>query len=772
MTEHMGKTSGHSPVRNRRRTWVFAGLAALLAGSAGIAIAVVPSRPTPAPNPPATAAPAKPAPTPVNAARANAAKARSAAAQAPVSVLIRRDDWGIAHVSGKTDADAVYGLAYAQAEDDFPRLENNYIVSLGRLAEADGEKAIWQDLRQRLFVDPDRLKADYARAPVWLRTLMQAWAAGLNAYLADHPQVKPRVIRSFEPWMALAFTEGSIENDFFRAPLTQLQAFYGGEKLAMTADERGLTNREPMGSNSMAIAPSRTRDGHALLLINPHTPFFFRSEAQITSATGLNAYGAVTWGQFFVYQGFNPQAGWAITVSGADNVDEFAETVVPLPLGGMGYRFGKEVRPLTQRPVTLSWRKPDGTLASRRFLTWASHHGPIVRDDGGKWIALAVHNNPLASLQQSWLRMKVRNIADFQKVESFRANATVNTAFADSKGEIGFFLPQFVAKRSDAFDRRAPVDGSNPAADWQGPTELAAIPHVINPASGWVYNSNNEPWGSAGKNSPNKAAFPRYMDQVGTNPRATHAEWLLNRPVKFTLDGLVRAAYDSWLPAFDRLLPPLFAADKAAPDPAHDAAIALLRGWDRRWGLDSTATSLAVFWGEALWAKGAAAAQRDRITMWEWMEKRATPEQRLAALDEALARLKGDFGDWRVPWSEINRFQRNDGALNQTYSDLRPSTPIPFTSVQWGSLAAFRAQRMPGTKRYYGYHGNGFVAVVEFGPRVRARAISVGGASGDPKSRHFTDQIDRYAHGELRPIYFYPDDLARHTTSARVLVRH
>lgn len=748
---------------------VLAASAGLLAGTAALALAMGSGQAA------RTAAPAA-EPSPAHAAgvaaRATAARARSAAARAPATVLIRRDDWGIAHVSGKTDADAVYGLAYAQAEDDFPRLENNYIVSLGRLAEADGEKAIWQDLRQRLFVDPDRLKADYARAPGWLRPLMQAWAEGLNAYLADHPQVKPRVLTRFEPWMALAFTEGSIENDFFRAPLSQLQAFYGGDKLAMTAEERGLTNREPMGSNSMAIAPSRTRDGHALLLINPHTPFFFRSEAQITSASGLNAYGAVTWGQFFVYQGFNPTAGWAITVSGADNVDEFAETVVPLPDGGMAYRYGKETRPFVKRPVTLSYRKADGTMGTRRFLTWASHHGPIVREEGGKWIALALHNNPLASLQQSWLRMKVKDIAEFQRIEGFRANATVNTAFADSKGNIGFFLPQFVARRSDMFDRRAPVDGSNPAADWQGPTPLAAIPHVINPVGGWVYNSNNEPWGAAGKDSPKQAAFPRYMDQAGTNPRATHAEWLLNRPVKFTLDGLVRTAYDSWLPAFDKLLPPLFAADKAAPEPAHDAPIALLRGWDRRWGLDSTATSLAVFWGEALWAKGAAAAQRERITVWEWMEKRATPEQRLAALDEALARLKGDFGDWRVPWSEINRFQRNDGALNQTYSDLRPSVPIPFTSVQWGSLAAFRAQRMPGTKRYYGYHGNGFVAVVEFGPRVRARAISIGGASGDPRSRHFTDQIDRYAHGELRPVYFYPDDLARHTTAARVLVRH
>ena len=250
-------------------------------------------------------------------------------------VTIIRDEWGIAHIHGHTDADAVYGMIYAQAEDDFPRIERNYLTNLGRLAEAEGEPALWQDLRQRLFVDPVKLKADYAKSPPWLRTLMVAWAAGLNAYLADHPATKPKVLTRFEPWMALSFTEGSIGGDIERVPLSQLRAFYEHRQVAMTAMERGLVWREPAGSNGIAIAPARTTGGHALLLINPHTSFFFRSELQMTSDQGLNAYGAVTWGQFFVYQGFNAHAGWMHTSSGVDNVDEFAETVVD----GKGYRY-------------------------------------------------------------------------------------------------------------------------------------------------------------------------------------------------------------------------------------------------------------------------------------------------------------------------------------------------------------------------------------------------------------------------------------------------
>ena len=126
---------------------------------------------------------------------------------------IRRDDWGIAHIKGHTDADAVYGMIYAQAEDDFNRIEMNYLTNLGRSAEADGERLIWQDLRQRLWVDPAKLRAQYAASPLWLKSLMNAWAAGLNQFLADHPQVHPKVLTRFEPWMALSFSEGSIGGD-------------------------------------------------------------------------------------------------------------------------------------------------------------------------------------------------------------------------------------------------------------------------------------------------------------------------------------------------------------------------------------------------------------------------------------------------------------------------------------------------------------------------------------------------------------------------------
>jgi acyl-homoserine-lactone acylase len=692
----------------------------------------------------------------------------TAAHAAPYRAEIVRDDWGIAHISGRSDADAVFGMIYAQAEDDFNRIEMNYLTSLGRLAEAEGEKALWQDLRQRLWIDPNELKADYAKSPPWLRKLMQAWAAGLNQYLADHPEVKPKVITRFEPWMALSFSEGSIGGDIESVSLSQLQAFYEDRSIAMTAEERGLVPREPKGSNGFVIAPSHSASGHPLLLINPHTSFFFRAEQKVTSGEGLNAYGAATWGQFFIYQGFNEQAGWMHSSSTVDNIDEFAEAVTRSD-GKWFYRYGKKQRPLTTRTISLAYRKADGTIGNRAFTTFATHHGPVVRAEGDKWIAVALMNRPLAALQQSFLRTKVRDLAGFRKVAALQANSSNNTAFASSKGETALFLPQFMPRRDTRFDYTRPVDGSDPATDWQGYHTLSEIPQVVNPANGWAFNVNDGPWWAAGKDSPKQQAFAAYFDDTGRGPRTAAAQRVLAAQPKFTLDSLIAAAYDPWLPLFAEQLPGLIAAHGKAPDPARAEAIKLLAKWDHRRSLTSTETSLAVFWAEALAAKGAEAAAAQRISVQDWMATQANDAQKVAALDEAMARLTADFGSWQVPWGEINRFQRNDGAIIQRFDDTKPSTSVPFVSSRWGALAAFEAQRRTGTKRYYGTGGNSFVAVVEFGPRVRARAVTVGGLNSNPASPHFNDQAERYAQGNLRAVYFYPEDLAGKVRSRKVV---
>jgi acyl-homoserine-lactone acylase len=660
-------------------------------------------------------------------------------------------------------------MVYAQAEDDFARVEWNYVTSLGRTVEADGEKSIWSDLRQRLIVDEADLRTKYAASPAWLRALMDSWADGLNFYLATHPKTQPRVIKRFEPWMALSFTEGSIGPDIERAPLDQLAAFYGSAQVAAALPrEDRRAYREPTGSNGIAIGPQITKDGHALLLINPHTSFFFRSELQMASDEGLDAYGAATWGQFFVYQGFNAHAGWMHTSTGVDVVDEFAETIVRRD-GKLFYRYGAEERPVTSRAVTVRYRLPDGGLGSRALAVYATHHGPIVRAEGGKWIAMALMNRPVEALEQSFGRTKTSDLASFLKVAQLAANSSNNTLFADDKGETALLLPQFLPRRDNRFDYTRPVDGSDPATDWRGLHTLADTPHVISPKGGWVYNSNDQPWTSAGAESPRKADFPRYMDQAGENPRGPHAVRVLKDRHDFTLQGLIDAAFDPYLPAFAQLTPRLIAAyDAVAPNDPFKAQlaepVAALRGWDYRWGAQSVPTSLSVVWAEILWDKVKGEATGGAAGVYAAMA-RATPAQQLDAFAEATMRLSHDFGTWRVPWGQINRFQRLDDAINPHFDDDQPSIPVPFTSAQWGSLASFGAVRQ-GTKKYYGVKGNSFVAAVEFGPRVRARAVTAGGESGEAGSAHFNDEALRYASGDLREVYFYPDQLAGHTRRA------
>jgi len=681
-------------------------------------------------------------------------------------VTIVRDDWGIAHVHGRSDADAVFGMIYAQAEDDFNRVETNYLNAMGRLAEAEGESAVWQDLRMKLFIDPDALRAAYAASPAWLRTLMDAWADGLNYYLATYPDVKPRVITRFEPWMALSFTEGSIGGDIERVDLGELAAFYGdGSTRPAPADVSELP-KEPSGSNGFAIAPSNTVGHHALLLINPHTSFYFRSELQMTSDDGLDAYGAVTWGQFFVYQGFNERAGWMHTSTGADAVDEYAESIVRKG-DGLYYRYGTALRPLVVSRIQVPYRTASGT-ATKELTVYRTHHGPIVRSADGKWIAIRLMQKPIEALSQSYLRTKARDLPSFRKTMELAADSSNNTVYADADGHIAYFHPQFVPKRDDHFDWTHPVDGSDPATEWMGVHGVEDSPHAVDPPNGWVMNTNNWPYSAAGPYSPKRERFPRYMDSSGENPRGIHATRVLEGQKHFTLTGLRDAAFDSYLPAFAALIPPLVSAYDETP--AGDTLkakladpIGLLRDWDFRWSVGSVPTSLAVYWGQELWQQTAAEARRAGASVYDYMATRTTPAEKLAALAAASDRLTADFGTWRTPWGDINRFQRLTGDIVQHLDDTAPSIPVPFTSAQWGSLASFGARTYPGTKRMYGSSGNSFVALVEFGDRVRALAVTAGGESGHPDSPHFIDEAARYASGNLREVYFYPAQLAGHT---------
>jgi acyl-homoserine lactone acylase PvdQ len=687
------------------------------------------------------------------------------------NITIIRDDWGIAHVYGKTDADAVFGAIYAQAEDDFNRVETNYINAMGRLAEAEGETKIYQDLRMKLFIDSNVLKSEYASSPEWLKKLMNSFADGLNYFLLKHPKVEPRVIKRFEPWMALSFTEGSIGGDIERISIEKLKAFY--DKSATSAalrhgarSDRENQRSEPTGSNGIAIAPSNTAGHHALLLINPHTSFFFRSELQMVSDEGLQAYGAATWGQFFIYQGFNDRAGWMHTSSGVDAVDEYLETVVKKG-DRLFYKYGTEYRPLITTEIVVPYRTSRG-LTEKKFTVYRTHHGPIIRETNDRWVSVKLMQKPVAALTQSYLRTKAKSYKAYLQTMDLKANSSNNTVFADADGNIAYFHGNFIPRRDPAFDWTKPVDGSSPSTEWRGLLSVEETPHLLNPKSGWLYNTNNWPWSSAGESSPKRENFPPYVESGSENARGLHAIRILEKDKKFTLDSLVTAAYDSYLPWFEKPMPALVKAwDEAPTDDLTKEKLAgqiqLLRAWDLRWAVSSVPTSLAVFWAEELRPRLEADAKVSGLLVEEYIGSRAPAKLLLQCLSAASDKLEADFGRWKTPWGEINRFQRLTGSIIQPFDDAAPSTPVGFTSGLWGSLAAFGARAYPRTKRWYGTSGNSFVAVVEFGNRVRARAVTAGGESGSTSSPHFNDQAERYSTGRLRKVYFYRSQLKGHT---------
>jgi len=688
------------------------------------------------------------------------------------NVEIIRDDFGVPHIYGKTDADAVFGLLYAQCEDDFNRVERNYIWAIGRLAEVEGEASIYSDLRAKLYMTKEEAIENYNNSPQWLKDLCIAFADGVNYYLKTHPEVKPKLLTHFEPWMPMYFSEGSIGGDIERVSTRKIKDFYDNENEEVLAVNDGLIrlkDDEPRGSNGFAISGDKTKSGNAMLLINPHTSFYFRGEVHIVSEEGLNAYGAVTWGQFFVYQGFNEKTGWMHTSTGTDIIDEFEETIVQ-ENGKTSYKYGEELRPVDSMEVTLNYKSADG-LKDKTFMMYRTHHGPITHSNDDKWVSTALMWSPIKALEQSYTRTKKSNHDEFYDMMDIRTNSSNNTVYADADGTIAYYHGNFIPKRNVKFDYTKPVDGSNPETDWDGLHPLEDNILVLNPPNGWIQNCNSTPFTSAAEYSPKKEDYPEYMSSYPENFRGMHAIPLLQKADDLTLDTLLDLAYDTYLPGADLLISGLLDAAEKAPAKTQEAkdAIALLKNWDFRVSETSVEMTLAQFYLNAYYRSGKIPTMTGnkritRLGRFDYMSKTAAPEERLEVFQTAIKKLAEDFGSWKTPWGEFNRFQRLDGKINQEFDDSQPSIAVGMASGSWGALASYGTRFGKDTKRQYGTSGNSFVAVVEFGDKVKAKSMLAGGQSGDPNSPHFDDQAQRYADGEFKEVAYYREDVEKRAT--------
>jgi acyl-homoserine lactone acylase PvdQ len=680
-------------------------------------------------------------------------------------VEIIRDQYGVPHVYGKTDADAVFGLLYAQCEDDFKRVELNYVEKLGRLAELNGAKDIYNDLQIRLLVDSTDAIADYAKAEPWMKKLLNAYADGINYYLYKNPKVKPALLTKFKPWYPYLWTDGSI-GAISTADLTigELKKFYAPNDQTGSITPKYLDHQT--GSNGFAIAPQNTLSGNAILYINPHTTFYFRPEVQINSEEGLRIYGAVTWGQFFIYQGFNDYCGWMHTSNNIDVADTYVEKIVSKG-NDLFYEFDGKLEPIIQKKMVIKFLE-DGKLKQRDFNTYFTKHGPVMAKRDGKWISLTSYNRSAKSLEQSWIRTKAKGLEDYKKAMDLLANTSNNTVFADKDGNIAYWHGNHIPKRDLKFDWTKPVDGSTSATNYLGLHSVEEGVHVYNPENGWLQNCNSTPFSSAGIYSPTKSNYPSYMAPDGENFRGVNAVRVLNKEHQFTIDKIIETGYDTYLPAFEVLIPPLLNAYQAKADkyPNLKEPIEILKKWDYRSGEKSIATTLAIELAQKLsrdiMQVYIDAGEKDQVEKTQEFAKTASADKLLSTLTETLTELEGKFGKWQMPWGDVNRFQRLTGNVNEIYDDNKESLPVGFASALWGQLPSFNSRPMLGTNKRYGVSGNSFVCAVEFGEKIKAKSILAGGVSGNVNSAHFTDQAEAYTQGKFKDVLFYKEDVLKH----------
>lgn len=672
------------------------------------------------------------------------------------TVTIYRDTYGVPHVFGRTDASTVFGFAYAQAEDNFWRVEENFIHALGRASELYGEKSLAEDRLNHVLQIPKLAQEEYRRLDPHMRLLCDSFAAGFNYYLAKNTEVKPRLLSKIEPWHTLAFIRYNYYQNGFARDRSVRQATL--QTAGVESDLKSHT-----GSNGWVVGPSKSATGHAMLFINPHLPFFGPGqvyEGHVHSDEGWNFTGYTRFGFPLPYVGHNENGGWVSTDNAADLTDVYLETFDD-PARPLAYKYGNGYRLANERTEEIRVKTANG-LETRRFTMRSTHHGPILGARDGKMLAIRMAKFESDGWLRQWYDMtKARSLAALKRAMAPLNMLFGNVMYADRQGNTWYLYNGAVPKRDPRFDWTMPVDGSDPETEWQGYHTLDELPQMTNPKTGWMQNCNTTPFLLTSEGNPDPKQFPKYMVQEGDNPRGAISREILASREKFTFEEWRRLAFDRRVMNAGTRLPELIILLKAqlesrSLDPetrsllreVHDT----LSSWNHQSTDDSVAMTVFSHW-------------HDRISRDRGMSAPAA-ERQLAALTEVLANLQRDFGTWKVAWGELSRLQRIDESKGEDFRDASPSIPVSGVNGNDGAVFTLYAAPVQGQKRRYGVAGGSYVSVVEFGPKVRAFSVHTFGASGDPKSRHFMDQATLYARGQFKPAWLNLADIKANLEAA------
>jgi len=664
----------------------------------------------------------------------NNSNKRSSMAQLARTVTIYRDTYGVPHVFGRTDASTAFGFAYAQAEDNFWRVEENFIFSLGRASELYGGKTLDEDRLNHALEIPRLAREEYARLDQHMKALCDAFASGFNYYLDSHTEVKPRLLTKIEPWYTLAFIRYNYyQNGFARDRNLR--------RIPLQTAEADNDLKKHTGSNGWVVGPSKSASGHAMLFINPHLPFFGPGqvyEGHVHSDEGWNFTGYTRFGFPLPYVGHNENGGWVSTDNAADLEDVYIETFddAARPLA---YKYGNGYRMAIERVEEIRIKTATG-VETRKFTMRKTHHGPIVAEGDGKPLAIRMAKFDSDGWLREWYDMtKANSLAALKRAMTPLNMLFGNVMYADRQGNTFYLYNGAVPKRDPRFDWSKPVDGSDPATEWQGYHTIDELPQLTNPKTGWMQNCNTTPFLLTSEGNPDPKQFPKYMVQEGDNPRGAISREILSGKKNFTFDEWKQLAFDTRVFNAGKRLPELLAAIKGSEDSRLRAIHDELARWNQRSSNDSVAMTIFSLW-------------HDRVS-------RDENQTSLAALADVVNNLERDFGTWKVAWGEFNRLQRLDESKDEDFQDSKPSLPVMGVNGGDGAVFTFYAAPERGQKRRYGVAGGTYVSVVEFGPRLRALSVHTFGASGDPKSRHFMDQAALYTQGEFKPAWFTLEEI-------------
>jgi acyl-homoserine-lactone acylase len=447
--------------------------------------------------------------------------------------------------------------------------------------------------------------------------------------------------------------------------------------------------------------------------------------------------------------------------------DLYAEQVVQKG-DSLYYRYNDTLHPVKQHEISLRYRTAEG-VREKKVKAYFTHHGPVMAKRNGQWMSVKANNRSLNALVQSWQRTKSKGFESFKKNMELLSNSSNNTVFADNQGNIAYWHGNFIPRRDTSFNWSQPVDGSITATEWQGLHRLAEMIHLYNPASGWIQNCNSTPYTSAGASSPQKEDYPFYMATEPENFRGMTAARLLPEGETYTIDKIIAVGYNTYLAAFEELIPALVQQfkDSLPKDDTLFARLAepvdVLQKWDLRSNAGSVATTLAIEWIERFRPYiNRASPGVDFVQRVHRYAIFYAGKDMLKVLAQTVDALKSKYGTWQVPWGNINRYQRLSGDLQLAYDDNQPSLPVGMAAATWGCIPSFLTQYYPNTQKRYGYHGNSFVCAVEFGKKVKAKSLLTGGESSHPSSPHFADQADMYTQGKFKDVLFYKEDVLKH----------